>query len=526
MIRLAARKLAKLEPKESLRLPKLRKSHASTRMEYNREPSYNKLKGELGSLLTPVILLALILAAIPSCSAIVINNVDGVWGTTPTPPGPTCFRISNTGDTHDENQIGYGNPTTSGCSCPSPETSPPNLDCQSGLGFNGAEGQTVLPGALINLGEFRHSNNPIQAPDILTGDSLTITLNIQGAVTCGTTTPFTPSFQYFMELDETDNGCYCSPLWYQCKCAYTPCSTRCPDKVSWSDTVSGVTFCVDGQEYTLDIIGFVPTTSFPCVNPNPDNVVRDFVTQERTNNKACLIGRLRGNSPRINVEKFTNNIDVTAAPGPTIHKGCPVTWTYYVTNSGNTPLDTITVTDNIPGVTPVYQSGDTGGSGGSRDYILGTTGETWIYTATGTAACSDYTNTATASGRRTTSPYTVVTDTDPSWYHGGCANAGPDIPVCEDTTNIQPVTITGTGTGDLTDTYTWTRVGGSGTPGTFSNPNSLTTQYTPSLDDINAGEVTLRLTPISECPGDMSYDEMKITIYKMPQPDIVLTFPL
>ena len=493
-------------------------------MEYNRNPSYNKLKCKLGSLLTPVLLLVLILAAIPFCSAITINNVDGVWGTTPTPSNPTCFRISNTANTHDENQIGYGNPTLSGCSCPS-SGSPPNLACQSGFGFNGAESQTVLPGALINLGEFRHSNNPINAPDILTSDPLTITLDIQGAVDCTTGNPVTPSFTYTMNLDETSNGCSCTSN-FPCRCAYTPCDRSCPDKVSWGNTVTGVTFCVGGQEYTLEIIGFVPTASFPCVNPDPNNVINQFITQEQTNNRACLYGRLRGNTPRINVEKFTNNIDVTAAPGPTIHKGCPVTWTYYVTNSGNTPLDTITVTDNIPGVTPVYQSGDTGGSGGGRDYILGTTGETWIYTATGTAACSDYTNTATASGRRTTTPYTVVTDTDPSWYHGGCANAGPDIPVCEDTTNIQPISITGTGTGDPTDTYTWTRIGGSGTPGTFSNPNSLTTQYTPSLDDINAGEVTLRLTPISECPGDMSYDEMKITIYKMPQPDIVLTFPL
>ena len=45
----------------------------------------------------------------------------------------------------------------------------------------------------------------------------------------------------------------------------------------------------------------------------------------------------------------------TAASGAV---GSTVTWTYKVTTTGNVPLSSVTVTDNVAGVTPAYQSGD------------------------------------------------------------------------------------------------------------------------------------------------------------------------
>ena len=74
--------------------------------------------------------------------------------------------------------------------------------------------------------------------------------------------------------------------------------------------------------------------------------------------------------------------------------GSTVTYTFTVTNTGNTPLDSITVQDNLAG-TGVYQSGDT-----DNDGML-ETNETWIYTASYTIPQDQFnsvTNTVTACG--------------------------------------------------------------------------------------------------------------------------------
>ena len=48
---------------------------------------------------------------------------------------------------------------------------------------------------------------------------------------------------------------------------------------------------------------------------------------------------------KIDVEKFTNDVDADQAPGPFIPVGDPVTWTYTVKNNGNSTLSNVTVTD-------------------------------------------------------------------------------------------------------------------------------------------------------------------------------------
>jgi hypothetical protein len=77
-----------------------------------------------------------------------------------------------------------------------------------------------------------------------------------------------------------------------------------------------------------------------------------------------------------------------------VHDDDTITYTYTVTNSGNTPLSDISVTDDAIEVV-TYQSGDTNG-----DEILDTD-ETWVFTATHTTNAEDASplvNTATASG--------------------------------------------------------------------------------------------------------------------------------
>jgi hypothetical protein len=119
--------------------------------------------------------------------------------------------------------------------------------------------------------------------------------------------------------------------------------------------------------------------------------------------------------PRINIEKATNGMDADTAPGPEITVGSSVVWTYQVTNTGDTLLANIQVTDNngTPGNTqddfaPAYVSGDNG------DGIL-QAGESWQYRAEGIAGPGQYANIATAFG---TFDNDEVTDTDASHYYG------------------------------------------------------------------------------------------------------------
>jgi hypothetical protein len=122
----------------------------------------------------------------------------------------------------------------------------------------------------------------------------------------------------------------------------------------------------------------------------------------------------------IHIEKSTNGIDADSVTGPYITTGSLVTWTYEVTTTaGSVYLADIMVTDDVLGVTPLYQSGDV-----DDDGIL-KPGETWVYQATGTAATGQYTNMGTATGTPVyadgTTPIegaTKPTDTDPSHYFG------------------------------------------------------------------------------------------------------------
>ena len=98
---------------------------------------------------------------------------------------------------------------------------------------------------------------------------------------------------------------------------------------------------------------------------------------------------------------------------PNVPAGSPVTWTYQVTNTGNVALGG--VRQRRPGRDARLSSGDTNSNG------LLDLGETWVYTATGTAVAGDYTNTGTATGTATDATgtvHTVVTDQDTDHYFG------------------------------------------------------------------------------------------------------------
>ncbi len=125
----------------------------------------------------------------------------------------------------------------------------------------------------------------------------------------------------------------------------------------------------------------------------------------------------------IDIEKATNGEDADDPTGPAIPVGDPVTWTYVVTNPGDFAIKEVVVTDD-QGLSPVFEDGDTNGDG------LLDPGETWTYSAAGTAESGQYANVATVDGLATDEGETPVTDSDPSHYIGvdvGSASIGDTV---------------------------------------------------------------------------------------------------
>ena len=111
----------------------------------------------------------------------------------------------------------------------------------------------------------------------------------------------------------------------------------------------------------------------------------------------------------IDIEKSTNGEDADTPSGPAVRVGDSVTWTYVVTNPGDTSLADVVVTDD-QGVVPMYVDGDTNG-----DDLLDPD-ETWTYEATDVVVAGQYANTGEVTA--TDLFETSIQATDPSHYIG------------------------------------------------------------------------------------------------------------
>ena len=115
----------------------------------------------------------------------------------------------------------------------------------------------------------------------------------------------------------------------------------------------------------------------------------------------------------IDIEKHTNGEDADAAPGPFIPTGTPVTWTYYVTNTGARDLFGVVVSDDKLSADRITCDWGTFGEGNLPAF------ESIICTAIGKAQERQYENLATVIGNTCMElGCDEVTDEDPSHYFG------------------------------------------------------------------------------------------------------------
>lgn len=128
--------------------------------------------------------------------------------------------------------------------------------------------------------------------------------------------------------------------------------------------------------------------------------------------------------------KATNGADADAPPGPILAGGAPVTWTYTITNTGDLTLTDVIVTDSVPGVTPVYVSGDDGDGQLAPD-------ERWLYQAQGVATAGQYVNVGMVRGLDPAS--NVISASNPSHYFGLLTRI--HLTKTASATNLPPATV-------------------------------------------------------------------------------------
>jgi uncharacterized repeat protein (TIGR01451 family) len=132
----------------------------------------------------------------------------------------------------------------------------------------------------------------------------------------------------------------------------------------------------------------------------------------------CQLLNIAIPAPAISLQKRTNGSDADTVPGPTIASGKPVSWTYDVTNLGNTVLNSVQVTDQV--TLPIAASGGTVSVQCPKSILI--QGESMQCSATGVAGqlesggnfTGQYGNEATVTA--TDSTGINVNATDPSHY--------------------------------------------------------------------------------------------------------------
>ena len=140
---------------------------------------------------------------------------------------------------------------------------------------------TVSPpggSAVTKIATFRHVNQPISAGTSITSAKLKFTTDV---IVNGSYLD-TVSFIYSFDHDETPNAA--NP------CAYGPAGQTgvnafgCADRVQTIFNSQSEFFTIAGNNYALDVVGFMSGTTGPTVT--------NFLTTERAVNEAFILGRV------------------------------------------------------------------------------------------------------------------------------------------------------------------------------------------------------------------------------------------
>lgn len=162
----------------------------------------------------------------------------------------------------------------------------------------------------------------------------------------------------------------------------------------------------------------------------------------------------------LTMKKYTNGVDADTLPGPLVAIGSTVTWTYVVTNTGNTLLATTVVDDKI-GDDAAIDCGQ-----GTANLVAIAPGGSVTCTATGTAISGQYANTGTATATApatyaadgTVVPGVSLTASDPSHYFGSDPKVQVVSKINGDDANTAPG-VRATTPGTLTVTFVVTNTG-------------------------------------------------------------------
>jgi uncharacterized repeat protein (TIGR01451 family) len=159
--------------------------------------------------------------------------------------------------------------------------------------------------------------------------------------------------------------------------------------------------------YTFTVQG-ATTSSDTDSNADPVTGRTSPVTLGAGQNNPTIDAGLVVLQPAISLRKFTNGQDADTPPGVYVQPGSTVTWTYVVKNIGQTPLDNLTLTDDIEGAITCPQTSLA-------------VGEEITCTKVGIAMLGQYANTGNVTGTNVFNPQQQVTSTNPSHYYGSTA---------------------------------------------------------------------------------------------------------
>ena len=210
-----------------------------------------------------------ILSSAAIAEAVSINRTTGFWtGVTGgeeivygnNDGSSTTFGPSTVQGTTGENQARWGTPFQGSAS---------DHASKSGLGFEGVGATDVDFGEVFQLGTLTHYNNPIHLGGAASAASLDLELDLGDLGV--------KSFDFNFDIEETPNSESLE------NCAYDS-DVPCADRISWTSAFSSESFTVEGQKYTVELLGFSETAG--------SSLIQEFISQENRSSAVNLFARL------------------------------------------------------------------------------------------------------------------------------------------------------------------------------------------------------------------------------------------